>query len=124
MMPGGAGPRPGMECSGDPLRDHRNFRETIGEAVKEYIRRLRIERGAYRLKISEQTILQIALDAGFKTHESFTRAFQRQFSITPSEFRTHFLRLSREHKKHVQPQYISDHNMHGESGLLSNRSTY
>ncbi|HET6313989.1 MAG TPA: GyrI-like domain-containing protein, partial [Chloroflexia bacterium] len=69
------------------------------------------------------TILQIALDAGFKTHESFTRAFKRQFGITPSEFRSNFLRISREHKKHVQPKYISDCNMQDESGLLPNRST-
>lgn len=102
---------------------HRLFREMIGEAVKEYIRRLRIERGAYRLKISEETILQIALDAGFKTHESFTRAFERQFGITPSEFRSNSLRISREHKKHIQPKYISDYNMQGETGLLSNGST-
>jgi AraC family transcriptional regulator len=102
---------------------HRIFRETIGEPVKEYIRRLRLERGAYRLKISEQTILQIALDAGFQTHESFTRAFERQFAITPSEFRRNFLRISRERKKHVQPRYISDYNMQDESGLLPNRST-
>ena len=106
-----------------PFHFHRIFRETIGEAVKAYIRRLRIERGAYRLKVSEQTILQIALDAGFKTHESFTRAFERQFGITPSEFRGNFLRISREHKKHVQPRYISDYNMRDESGLLPNRST-
>lgn len=102
---------------------HRIFREIIGEAVKEYIRRLRIERGAYRLKISEQTILQIALEAGFKTHESFTRAFERQFGMTPSEFRSNFLRLSREYKKQVQPKYISDYNMQDASGLLSNGST-
>jgi AraC family transcriptional regulator len=102
---------------------HRVFREVIGEAVKEYIRRLRIERAAYRLKISEQTILQIALDAGFKTHESFTRAFERQFGITPSAFRSNHLRLSREHKKQVQPQYISEYNMQDSTGLLSNGST-
>lgn len=102
---------------------HRLFRETIGEAVKEYVRRLRIERAAYRLKLSDQTILQIALDAGFKTHESFTRAFKRQFGLTPSAFRSDFLRLSREHKKQVQPKYISDYNLQDESGLLPNRST-
>jgi AraC family transcriptional regulator len=78
--------------------------------VKEYIRRLRIERAAYRLKVSEETILHIALDAGFKTHESFTRAFQRQFRITPSEFRDNFLRASRERKKQAQPKYIADYN--------------
>jgi len=78
---------------------HRIFREIIGEPVKEYVRRLRIERAAYRLKVSEETILHIALDAGFKTHESFTRAFARQFRITPNEFRNNFLRVSRERKK-------------------------
>jgi len=102
---------------------HRIFREIIGEPVKEYIRRLRIERGAYRLKISEETILQIALDAGFKTHESFTRAFERRFGITPSEFRTNFLRVSRERKLQVEPQYLADYKLMDRSGLLPNLST-
>jgi AraC family transcriptional regulator len=106
-----------------PFHFHRLFREIIGEAVKEYIRRLRIERGAYRLKISDQTILHIALEAGFKTHESFTRAFARKFGITPSEFRSNFLRLSREYKKQLQPQYFSDYNLPAEPGLLANGST-
>ena len=88
---------------------HRIFREIIGEPVKEYVRRLRIERAAYRLKVSEETILHIALDAGFKTHESFTRAFTRQFHITPNEFRNNFLRASRERKKQAQPKYITDY---------------
>jgi len=93
---------------------HRIFREIIGEPVKEYIRRLRIERAAYRLKVSEETILHIALDAGFKTHESFTRAFARQFLITPNEFRKNFLRVSHERKKRAQPKYIADYNVNAE----------
>jgi AraC family transcriptional regulator len=106
-----------------PYHFHRIFREVIGEPAKEYIRRLRIERAAYRLKISEETILQIALDAGFKTHESFTRAFQRQFGLKPSEFRRNFLQASRARKKQIQPQYIADFEGKAESGLLPNRST-
>ncbi|MBC7877830.1 MAG: AraC family transcriptional regulator [Anaerolineales bacterium] len=93
---------------------HRIFREIIGEPVKEYVRRLRIERAAYRLKMSEETILHIALDTGFKTHESFTRAFTRQFRITPNEFRTNYLRASRERKKQAQPKYIADYNAKAE----------
>ena len=93
---------------------HRIFREIIGEPLKEYIRRLRIERAAYRLKISEDTILHIALDAGFKTHESFTRAFTRQFHITPNEFRNNSLRASRERKKMTLPKYIADYNVQAE----------
>jgi AraC family transcriptional regulator len=88
---------------------HRIFREVIGEPLKEYVRRLRIDRAAYRLRVSEETILQIAIDAGFKTHESFTRAFTRQFHITPSVFRDNYLRASRGRKKQAQPKYIADY---------------
>ena len=102
---------------------HRVFREILGEPVKEYIRRLRVERAAYRLKVSEETILQIALDAGFKTHESFTRAFQRQFGITPNEFRRNFLQASHARKKQIQPRYMTEFHVKDESGLLPNRST-
>jgi AraC family transcriptional regulator len=102
---------------------HRLFREFIGEPVKEYVRRLRIEKGAYRLKISEETILQIAMDAGFKTHESFTRAFDKRFGITPNEFRTNFLHASRERKRQIQPRYITEYNLKDEAGLLPNGST-
>ena len=102
---------------------HRIFREILGEPVKEYVRRLRVERAAYRLKISEETILKVALDAGFKTHESFTRAFQRKFGITPNEFRNNFLQVSHARKKQIQPKYISEFNVKDESGLLPNHST-
>jgi AraC family transcriptional regulator len=74
---------------------HRIFREFVGEPIKEYVRRLRLERGAYRLKISQDTVLHIALNAGFKTHETFTRAFAQHFGVTPSEFRADFLRQAR-----------------------------
>ena len=102
---------------------HRIFHEILGEPVKEYVRRLRVERAAYRLKTSEETILKIALDAGFKTHESFTRAFQRQFGITPNQFRSNFLQASHTRKKQIQPKYISEFGVKNESGLLPNRST-
>lgn len=102
---------------------HRIFREIINEPVKEYVRRLRIEKAAYRLKVSEETILQIALEARFKTHESFTRAFDRQFGISPNEFRNNSLRASRERKKQVQPKYFSSYAPNDEYGLLPNGST-
>jgi AraC family transcriptional regulator len=102
---------------------HRIFRDAIDEPVKEYVRRLRLEKAAYRLKVSEEAILHLALDAGFKTHESFTRAFQRQFGITPNEYRNNFLKASRARKKQIQPKYIADYNMKDETGLLPNGST-
>ena len=58
---------------------HRVFSSVTGEPPKAYLRRLRLERAAYRLKTSSDNVLQIALESGFTTHETFTRAFSRQF---------------------------------------------
>ena len=70
-----------------PFHFHRIFRGLVGESVKEYIRRLRLERAAYRLRSTDQSILGIALDAGYESHESFTRAFRSMFGAAPSIFR-------------------------------------
>jgi len=70
-----------------PFHFHRIFRGLIGELVKEHVRRLRLERAAHRLRHTGQQITEIALDAGYQTLESFTRAFHRMFSQSPSEFR-------------------------------------
>jgi AraC family transcriptional regulator len=70
-----------------PFHFHRIFRGLIGESVKEHVRRLRLERAAHRLRHTGQQITEIALDAGYQSLESFTRAFHRMFSQSPTEFR-------------------------------------
>jgi len=66
---------------------HRVFKGMVGESVKEHVRRLRLERAAQRLKVSDQPVTELAFDAGYETHESFTRAFRAMFGVPPSEFR-------------------------------------
>ncbi|MCU1516285.1 MAG: AraC family transcriptional regulator [Pseudarthrobacter sp.] len=70
-----------------PHHFHRVFQHVTGEAPKEYLRRLRLERAVHRLKVSPDNVLDIALAAGYTTHETFTRAFTRKFGINPSAFR-------------------------------------
>jgi AraC family transcriptional regulator len=70
-----------------PFHFHRVFRGMVGEAVGEHVRRLRLERAARQLRRSESAVLEIALEAGYETHESFTRAFAETFGMPPSEFR-------------------------------------
>jgi len=66
---------------------HRVFRGLVGESLKEHIRRLRLERAAQILKRNDGPITDIALSAGFETHESFTRAFGAMFGVSPSGYR-------------------------------------
>jgi AraC family transcriptional regulator len=70
-----------------PYHFHRIFRGMVGESVAEHVRRLRLERAAGRLKASGANVVDIALDAGYETHESFTRAFTGMFGQPPSRFR-------------------------------------
>lgn len=70
-----------------PYHFHRIFRGMVGESVMEHVRRLRLERAAIRLKHADAPVTRIAFDAGFETHEAFTRAFRAMFDMSPSEFR-------------------------------------
>jgi AraC family transcriptional regulator len=70
-----------------PYHFHRIFRGMVGESVMEHIRRLRLERAAHRLKFSDLPVTRIAFEAGYETHEAFTRAFRALFAESPSQFR-------------------------------------
>jgi AraC family transcriptional regulator len=74
-------------ASFSPYHFHRIFSAMVGESVKEHVRRLRLERAAYRLEYSNRPVTEIAFDARYETHESFTRAFQAMFGTSPSGFR-------------------------------------
>ncbi len=71
-----------------PYHFHRVFKGMIGETVKGHIRRLRLERAAGRLKLSPQPVTRIAFEAGYDTHEAFTRAFKAAFGLAPLHFRS------------------------------------
>lgn len=70
-----------------PFHFHRIFRGMVGESVAGHVRRLRLERAAQRLRHTSKSVTDIALEAGYEAHESFTRAFRTTFDESPSEFR-------------------------------------
>lgn len=70
-----------------PFYFHRIFRRVTGSPVHRYIRRLRLEWAAYRLLFDSCSIIDIAFDIGYESHEAFTRAFKQEFGMTPSALR-------------------------------------
>ena len=71
-----------------PFHFHRIFRGLVGESLKDHVRRLRLERAARCLKQQDRPVTDIAFQAGFETHESFTRAFTAMFGESPSAYRS------------------------------------
>ncbi|KTD44831.1 AraC family transcriptional regulator [Legionella quateirensis] len=68
---------------------HRLFTAFTGLSLQQYIRWLRLKRAAHQLIVNKETpIIEIAINAGFESHESFTRAFKQACNLNPSEFRT------------------------------------
>ena len=76
----------GVACF-SPYHFHRVFTGMVGESVREYVRRLRLERAAGQLKLGSASIVDIALRAGYDSHEAFTRSFKTVFGAAPSKFR-------------------------------------
>ncbi|MDP3267637.1 MAG: GyrI-like domain-containing protein [Legionella sp.] len=68
---------------------HRLFTVYTGLSLQQYIRCLRLKRAAHQLVVDDKTIIEIAINAGFESHESFTRAFKQTCGINPSKFRVH-----------------------------------
>jgi AraC family transcriptional regulator len=70
-----------------PFHFHRFFSSAVGETPKKHVDRLRLERAAYRLAITSESVLGIAISVGFNNHETFSRAFKRAFGYTPRDYR-------------------------------------
>lgn len=67
---------------------HRIFAAQAGINLNQFIQRLKLKKAAYQLAfMPELKIIDIALDAGFENHESFSRAFKRTYQQTPKQFR-------------------------------------
>jgi AraC family transcriptional regulator len=66
---------------------HRVFLRAAGETPKQLTLRLRLGRAAVLLLTARISVLEVALSCGFQSHETFCRAFQRQFGMTPRAYR-------------------------------------
>lgn len=67
-----------------PIHFQRGFQVMTGYSVSEYIRNRKLYLAALELRDSDKKVIDVALDYGYETPESFTKAFSRFHGIAPS----------------------------------------
>src|SRR5262245_9402533 len=66
---------------------HRIFSAVSGETLNSFTNRLRLEKAARLLRYSDQSLTDIALDCGFSSSATFSRAFRASYDTSPRQFR-------------------------------------
>ena len=71
-----------------PFHFHRIFSSVVGETINEYINRKRIEKiASFLINDTDIPITELAYKYGFKNGSSFSRAFNKYYGISPTEFK-------------------------------------
>ena len=80
------GPTEMAQAAGfSPFHFSRMFAGMVGESPGEFVRRLRLERAAWRLR-ERARVTEVAFEAGYERPEAFCRAFRSAFACPPSAF--------------------------------------
>src|SRR6201993_4883113 len=67
---------------------HRQFTATFGLSVHRYVQLARMKRASYRLAYrDDESVTDIAMDAGYDAPDAFARAFRQRIGQSPSSFR-------------------------------------
>ena len=69
-----------------PWHAARMFKALTGKSPFDYIRSVRLSRAAERLRMEQARVVDVAFDFVFDSHEGFTRAFSKQFGMTPQRY--------------------------------------
>ncbi|QIK65446.1 AraC family transcriptional regulator [Nocardioides sp. HDW12B] len=65
----------------------RLVRSVAGEPPHALRRRVLLERAAYRMLSTDAPLIDVAVEAGYGSHEAFTRAFRRAYGAAPAAWR-------------------------------------
>jgi AraC-like DNA-binding protein len=65
----------------------RVFKKETGKAPMEYVHELRMERAKKLLLAGDKSVTEISLECGFNSPSYLSACFQKQYQMTPSEYR-------------------------------------
>lgn len=66
---------------------HRKLTALSGRSTSNYIRNYRVHKAKLLLGDRTKSVSEVAWDVGFQDPNYFTKSFQKEFGVTPSEFR-------------------------------------
>lgn len=84
----------------------RKFREISGMQFRDYLRLRKLAFALKEVRDGSRSLLEIALDYGFSSHEVFTRAFQNTYGLTPSQYRKNPRPVALRTKIHPFDRYL------------------
>lgn len=96
----------------------RLFKSETGIGLRDYIQTRRMYRAAEYLLNSELSAMDIAFLLQFESQEAFTRAFKREYSLPPGQYRRTMMKLRSNQKetamkqKQIIPGWIITGSMH------------
>ncbi|MBD8500455.1 helix-turn-helix transcriptional regulator [Paenibacillus arenosi] len=99
---------------------HRIFKEHVGISASAYLRERRLTLAAMELLSTNKRILDISLEYRFAGQDSFSRAFKRQYQMTPQQYRSGFRVFQRTQKE--VGSYMSTNEY--EAGMGQNYNDY
>lgn len=73
---------------------NRLFLSHTGFTVMAYVGYCRLKKAVVLLRTTDKSVLDIALEVGYTSHEGFAKAFKKEYGVTPNEYR-------RQHKEKV-----------------------
>ena len=74
-----------------PRHFARRFKQEFNGTPATFVENLRLEEARRRLTERTQTIDTVATSVGFRSDDSFRRAFRRRFGVNPRDYRTVFM---------------------------------
>lgn len=89
-----------------PFYYQRLFSRLVKKPIREYIKFRRLAHATQLLPNKNLRILDIAIESGFNSHETFTRAFKEAYGMTPETFRENPVMLNQFDKPDLLLNYV------------------